>query len=50
MFSKDQRKSIFLSDIGVLVTVICLKLACSAWGARAVFMYYGVPWLCLSHW
>ncbi|KAF7790460.1 hypothetical protein EIP86_001415 [Pleurotus ostreatoroseus] len=50
MFSKDQRKSIFLSDIGVLAAIICLKLACSAWGTRAVFMYYGVPWLCLSHW
>ncbi|KAJ3559623.1 hypothetical protein NM688_g226 [Phlebia brevispora] len=50
MYAKDQRRDILLSDIGVLIAAVCIKLACSTWGAQRVFMYYGVPWLCLSHW
>ncbi|PSR70427.1 hypothetical protein PHLCEN_2v13678 [Hermanssonia centrifuga] len=50
LFTKGQASLVLLSNTGLLLAAICLRLACKQWGAIAVIKYYGIPWLLVTHW
>ncbi|THH00510.1 hypothetical protein EW026_g2028 [Hermanssonia centrifuga] len=50
LFTKEQASLVLLSNTGLLLAAICLRLACKQWGAIAVIKYYGIPWLLVTHW
>lgn len=39
-----------MSNIGIAAMVWGVSYASSVYGAGEVFKYYGLPWLCVSHW
>ncbi|OBZ69414.1 Delta(12) fatty acid desaturase [Grifola frondosa] len=50
MFSKEQRKLVVLSDLGVVVMLVLLYRSYTSWGFVPVFKYYGIPWFLMNHW
>lgn len=50
MFKSQDRSAVIISDIAILVMVWIVKQAVHMWGARDVFMFYGIPCLIVSHW
>ncbi|KAH9848684.1 linoleoyl phosphatidylcholine delta-12 acetylenase [Lenzites betulinus] len=50
LFTKEQRNVVLLSNVGILAIASLVRLACKTWGAAAVIKYYGIPWLCVTHW
>jgi hypothetical protein len=39
-----------MSNIGIAAMVWGVAYSSSIWGAGEVIKYYGLPWLCVSHW
>ena len=50
LFTKEQRHLVLMSNLGVLTMIALVRLACMTWGAAAVVKFYGIPWLCVTHW
>ncbi|KAH9885241.1 linoleoyl phosphatidylcholine delta-12 acetylenase [Cubamyces lactineus] len=50
LFSKHQRNAVLISNAGILAMIVLTRQACSLWGAMTVIKFYGVPWLCVTHW
>ncbi|OJT06852.1 Delta(12) fatty acid desaturase [Trametes pubescens] len=50
LFTKEQRDVVLISNLGILAMVWLVRLACQTWGAAAVLKFYGIPWLCVTHW
>ncbi|KAI0753261.1 fatty acid desaturase-domain-containing protein [Daedaleopsis nitida] len=50
LFTKDQRHLIIISNFAILAMVALVRLACRTWGAASVVRFYGIPWLCVTHW
>ncbi|KAI0768231.1 linoleoyl phosphatidylcholine delta-12 acetylenase [Trametes elegans] len=50
LFSREQRNAVLISNFGILVMIALVRQACAVWGAAAVLTFYGIPWLCVTHW
>ncbi|KAF8220193.1 hypothetical protein L208DRAFT_1382738 [Tricholoma matsutake] len=50
LFTKAQRGAVIMSNIGIAAMVWGVAHSSAIWGAGEVFKYYGLPWLCVSHW
>ncbi|PFH48438.1 hypothetical protein AMATHDRAFT_65423 [Amanita thiersii Skay4041] len=50
LFTKEQRNSVILSNIGIATMVWLVSEASSRYGAAQVIKYYGIPWLMVTHW
>ncbi|KAJ7291919.1 fatty acid desaturase-domain-containing protein [Mycena rebaudengoi] len=50
LFTKAQRRAVIISNLGLLAMIFAVHRAVSIYGAGAVIKYYGIPWLCVSHW
>ncbi|KAJ3552877.1 hypothetical protein NM688_g3921 [Phlebia brevispora] len=50
LFTKSQRNAVLLSNLGIAAMIFLVKRACTLWGTVAVIKYYGIPWLCVTHW
>jgi bifunctional Delta-12/omega-3 fatty acid desaturase len=50
MFTPRQRLGVFLSDLGILATLLALMYAVKAFGAQEVLLLYGLPYLWVNHW
>ncbi|KAI0080453.1 hypothetical protein K474DRAFT_1682623 [Panus rudis PR-1116 ss-1] len=50
LFNKTQRNAVLLSNLGILGMLWAVRYACFRWGTSEVIKYYGVPWLCVTHW
>jgi len=50
LFRPDQRLGIFLSDIGLLGMAWLLYRLANMYGAKAVLMYYFIPYVLCNHW
>ncbi|TFK21586.1 delta 12 fatty acid epoxygenase [Coprinopsis marcescibilis] len=50
LFTKDQRNAVILSNIGIAAMVWGVSHASAVYGAAQVIKYYGIPWLCVTHW
>lgn len=50
LFTREQRDVVLVSNLGILATAWLVRLACQTYGAAAVLKFYGIPWLCVTHW
>ncbi|EAU81574.2 delta 12 fatty acid epoxygenase [Coprinopsis cinerea okayama7 len=50
LFTKEQRTAVILSNIGIAAMVWGVTYATSLFGAAQVTKFYGIPWLCVTHW
>ncbi|KAJ7818814.1 fatty acid desaturase-domain-containing protein [Mycena leptocephala] len=50
LFTSNQRKAVILSDIGLGVSACCMIYSISHFGLAAVFKFYLLPWLVVTHW
>ncbi|KAI5118825.1 hypothetical protein M0805_009403 [Coniferiporia weirii] len=50
LFNAAQRNAVIASDIGMLAMVALTVRACNIYGFWSVVKYYGIPWLCVTHW
>ncbi|OSC96493.1 linoleoyl phosphatidylcholine delta-12 acetylenase [Trametes coccinea BRFM310] len=50
LFTKEQRNVVLISNAGIAAMILLVREACRTWGAAAVVKYYGIPWLCVTHW
>lgn len=50
LFTKEQRNSVILSNIGIISMILGVQYSCLKWGSSEVVKYYGLPWLLVSHW
>jgi len=50
LFTKAQRGAVIMSNIGIAAMVWGVCHSSAIWGAGEVIKYYGLPWLCVSHW
>jgi omega-6 fatty acid desaturase (delta-12 desaturase) len=50
LFTGGQRGVVIMSNIGIASMVWGVAQASAIWGASEVIKYYGIPWLCVSHW
>ncbi|KAF7790452.1 hypothetical protein EIP86_001407 [Pleurotus ostreatoroseus] len=50
LFTKSQRNAVLLSNLGIAAMIFLVRQACALWGTGAVVKYYGIPWLCVTHW
>ncbi|OBZ66909.1 Delta(12) fatty acid desaturase [Grifola frondosa] len=50
LFNKSQRNVVIASNIGIAAMIALVRWACATWGASEVVKYYGIPWLCVTHW
>ncbi|KAI8972806.1 linoleoyl phosphatidylcholine delta-12 acetylenase [Trametes punicea] len=50
LFTKEQRNEVLISNAGILAAAVLLHRACLTWGVWTVVKYYGIPWLCVTHW
>ncbi|KAI0827411.1 fatty acid desaturase-domain-containing protein [Trametes gibbosa] len=50
IFDPSQRKAVIASNLGLISTGALVAYGCSRYGALAVAMYYGIPWLLVTHW
>ncbi|OBZ76859.1 Delta(12) fatty acid dehydrogenase [Grifola frondosa] len=50
LFRKHQRNAVIISNFGIITMCYFAQRACAIWGAAEVIKYYGIPWLCVSHW
>ncbi|KAI0828162.1 linoleoyl phosphatidylcholine delta-12 acetylenase [Trametes gibbosa] len=50
LFTKEQRNAVLLSNFGIIAVAALVRQACKTWGVGTVIKYYGVPWLCVTHW
>ncbi|KAI0718558.1 fatty acid desaturase-domain-containing protein [Cerioporus squamosus] len=50
LFTREQRHLVIMSNLGILFMIASVRLACNAWGAASVAKFYGIPWLCVTHW
>ncbi|OBZ76517.1 Delta(12) fatty acid desaturase [Grifola frondosa] len=50
LFRKHQRNAVIISNFGIITMCYLVQRACAIWGAAEVIKYYGIPWLCVSHW
>ncbi|KAJ7595190.1 fatty acid desaturase-domain-containing protein [Mycena floridula] len=50
LFTKTQRNVVIMSNLGIAAMVWGVTYASNLYGAWEVVKYYGIPWLCVSHW
>ncbi|KAH8108807.1 fatty acid desaturase-domain-containing protein [Phellopilus nigrolimitatus] len=50
LFNASQRNAVIASDIGMLAMVALTAKASNVFGFWSVAKYYGIPWLCVTHW
>ncbi|KAF8883956.1 fatty acid desaturase-domain-containing protein [Infundibulicybe gibba] len=50
LFTKAQRNAVIMSNLGIGAMVWGVSYSSSIWGASEVTKFYGIPWLCVSHW
>lgn len=50
LFTKEQRNAVIISNIGILSMIFGVYYACRVFGVPSVIKYYGIPWLCVTHW
>ncbi|KAF8887319.1 hypothetical protein BD779DRAFT_1662529 [Infundibulicybe gibba] len=50
LFTKAQRNAVIMSNLGIAAMVWGVSYSSSIWGASEVTKFYGIPWLCVSHW
>ena len=50
LFTKHQRNAVLMSNAGILAMIVLTRQACLRWGAMTVIKFYGIPWLCVTHW
>ncbi|KAH6892813.1 delta 12 fatty acid epoxygenase [Coprinopsis sp. MPI-PUGE-AT-0042] len=50
LFTKEQRSAVIFSNIGIASMVWAVTLASSLVGGAQVVKFYGIPWLCVTHW
>ncbi|EJF61868.1 hypothetical protein DICSQDRAFT_146983 [Dichomitus squalens LYAD-421 SS1] len=50
LFTEEQRHAVIISNIGILGMIALVRLASITWGAASVVKFYGIPWLCVTHW
>ncbi|KAF9456330.1 hypothetical protein BDZ94DRAFT_1285801 [Collybia nuda] len=50
LFTKSQRNVVILSNFGIASMVYLISGAIRIWGWSSIWKYYGVPWLCVTHW
>ncbi|KAA1474449.1 hypothetical protein DENSPDRAFT_824363 [Dentipellis sp. KUC8613] len=50
LFTKKQRNAVIASNLGIAAMILGVQWACAQFGAAAVLKYYGIPWLCVTHW
>ena len=50
LFTKAQRQAVMLSNLGIFSMCWAVRQASLKWGAGEVVKYYGIPWLCVTHW
>jgi len=50
LFTATQRDAVLVSNLGILTMMCIVGFAYQTWGAAAVIKYYGIPWLCVTHW
>ncbi|KAF9524565.1 fatty acid desaturase-domain-containing protein [Crepidotus variabilis] len=50
LFTKEQRNAVIMSNIGIAFMVWGVTYSSSLYSAANVIKYYGIPWLCVSHW
>ncbi|KAJ6463813.1 fatty acid desaturase-domain-containing protein [Mycena vitilis] len=50
MFRPQDRGAVVISDLALLVMVWITTKAVHIWGMRNVVMFYGIPYLLVSHW
>ncbi|KDQ54171.1 hypothetical protein JAAARDRAFT_161125 [Jaapia argillacea MUCL 33604] len=50
LFNKQQRNLVIISNIGMLAMIWLVRQTIGAFGLASVVKYYGIPWLCVSHW
>ncbi|TFY81121.1 hypothetical protein EWM64_g2893 [Hericium alpestre] len=50
LFTKGQRRLVIVSNLGIIAMILGVQRACATFGAAQILKYYGIPWLCVSHW
>ncbi|KAI0643882.1 linoleoyl phosphatidylcholine delta-12 acetylenase [Trametes meyenii] len=50
LFNKEQRNAVLISNAGIIAMVALVREASRIWGAAVVVKFYGIPWLCVTHW
>ncbi|KAI0356911.1 linoleoyl phosphatidylcholine delta-12 acetylenase [Trametes cingulata] len=50
IFDPSQRGAVLASNLGLLGALALLAYGCTRFGALSVAMYYGVPWVLVTHW
>ncbi|TFY70490.1 hypothetical protein EVG20_g2522 [Dentipellis fragilis] len=50
LFTQKQRDVVIASNLGIAAMILGVQWACTRFGATAVLKYYGIPWLCVTHW
>ncbi|KAL4247528.1 hypothetical protein ABKN59_007340 [Abortiporus biennis] len=50
IFQKSQRNLVLASNAGIMTMIVGVKYACALWGTAQVIKFYGIPWLCVTHW
>ncbi|KAF8901964.1 linoleoyl phosphatidylcholine delta-12 acetylenase [Mucidula mucida] len=50
LFHPSQRKAVIMSNIGIAAMVFAVSAASRMWGWWNVIAFYGIPWLCVTHW
>ncbi|KAK7693166.1 hypothetical protein QCA50_002732 [Cerrena zonata] len=48
--TEEQRRAVVLSDLGLLIMGLLIRMAGHHYGWSAVTKYYGIPWLAVTHW
>ncbi|KZS88462.1 linoleoyl phosphatidylcholine delta-12 acetylenase [Sistotremastrum niveocremeum HHB9708] len=50
IFNPSQRNAVLASNAGIFAMIWGVTYASSVYGTSEVIKYYGLPWLCVSHW
>ncbi|EMD37162.1 hypothetical protein CERSUDRAFT_155708, partial [Gelatoporia subvermispora B] len=50
LFSASQREAVIISNLGIFAMMCIIGFASGTWGVAAITKYYGLPWLCVTHW
>ncbi|KAI0030264.1 fatty acid desaturase-domain-containing protein [Vararia minispora EC-137] len=50
LFTKGQHNAVMASNAGMLAMLFAVRFVSTIWGITNVIKYYGIPWLCVTHW
>ncbi|KAJ7045130.1 hypothetical protein C8F04DRAFT_941104 [Mycena alexandri] len=50
IFNKNQKNAVIMSNLGLLAMIATLYYAAQVFSFADVVKYYGIPWLCVTHW